>query len=368
MKFFFLFLLLMLIVLLLAGALVLNQPAMGGLPTGARLAKVQASPNYRDGEFQNLSPTPERTNGATIPSMLQDMLFNPAKRQTPTQALPSVKTDLKQLDRSQNTWVWLGHASYLMVLDGKTYLIDPVLSGRASPVPGTVTSFAGTDIYSVDDLPPIDVLLITHDHWDHIDYPIIQALKGKVGRVITGLGTGEHFARWGYDESLITELDWNDSIELAPGTRLTATSARHFSGRGFTRNQSLWLSFVLHTPTARVFLGGDSGYDSHYKAIGEKHGPFDLAVLENGQYNKSWALIHAMPEETAQASRDVKAKSVIPVHWGKFRLSLHDWDEPIERLIRARVEGDPTLLTPMIGEPVFIGKPQTFKAWWREVK
>jgi L-ascorbate metabolism protein UlaG (beta-lactamase superfamily) len=368
MKFFLLFLLLMLIVLLLAGALVLNQPAMGGLPTGARLAKVQASPNYRDGEFQNLSPTPERTNGATVPSMLSDMLFNPAKRVTPQGPLPSVKTDLKQLDRGQNTWIWLGHASYLMVLDGRTYLIDPVLSGRASPVPGTVASFAGTDIYEVDDLPPIDVLLITHDHWDHIDYPVIQALKGKVGRVITGLGTGEHFVRWGYDEALITELDWNDSLELAPGTRLTATPARHFSGRGLTRNQALWLSFVLHTPTARVFLGGDSGFDSHYKAIGDQHGPFDLAILENGQYNKSWALIHAMPEETAQASRDVKAKSVIPVHWGKFRLSLHDWDEPIERLIKARVEGDPTLLTPMIGEPVFIGKSQAFRAWWRDVK
>lgn len=344
---------------------ILNQTSVGRLPTGERLKRVQASPNYKDGAFHNLTPTSDLTNGATYWTMLRDQFSNPNQRTSPDKALPSVKTDLKQLPKDKNVLIWFGHASYFMQLDGKTYLVDPVLSGRASPVPFTVTAFKGADIYTVDDLPEIDYLLITHDHWDHIDYPVIEKLKGKVKRIITGLGTGEHFASWGYDEKIITELDWHERVQLDDGTSLIAAPARHFSGRGLTRNQSLWLSLVLHTPTARIYVGGDSGYDAHYKTVGDTYGPFDLAILENGQYNKSWANIHSMPEETAIASREINAKAILPVHWAKFKLALHDWDDPIEQLIKARRADDPELLTPMIGEPVWIGQKQVFSQWWK---
>ena len=347
---------------------VLHQPSMGRLPTGERLKKVQASPNYRDGAFQNIQPTADLTNGATQWSILRDSLSNPNQRTSPAHVLPSVKTDLKQLPKDKNVLIWFGHASYFMQIDGKTYLIDPVLSGRASPIPFTVTAFKGTDIYTVDDLPEIDYLLITHDHWDHIDYPVIKKLQPKVKRIITGLGTGEHLASWGYDEGIITELDWHEQIQLHDGTTLTALPARHFSGRGFKRNQALWLSLALHTPSTRIYMSGDSGYGEHFKTIGAQHGPFDLAILENGQYNKSWEFIHSLPEQTAVAAREISAAAILPVHWGKFKLSLHDWDEPIERLITARQPSDPDLLTPMIGEPVWIGQKQTFSAWWRDVK
>lgn len=366
MKIFLYILLFLAVIAGLGYYLIMHQTAMGRLPTGERLKRVQASPNYKDGAFQNLSFTPELTNNATYGSMVRDMLFNPNKRTAPTMALPSVKTDLHQLPEG-DVLVWLGHASYFMRLDGATYLIDPVLSGRASPVPFTVGSYAGTDPYQTLDFPAIDYLLISHDHWDHIDYPVIAQLKGKIKRVITGLGTGEHFAAWGFDEAMITELDWYDSVTLNNGAQLTATPARHFSGRGFNRNQSLWLSFVLQTSQRKLFLGGDSGYDSHFAKIGQQYGPFDLAILENGQYGKSWANIHSMPEETAQAARDLRTQVLLPVHWGKFTLALHNWDEPIERLIKAQVAGDPKLITPMIGEPVYLGQNQTFGQWWQDV-
>ena len=360
----------LLALLIIAGVLyyfTVLQSAVGRLPTGERLKRVQASPNYHNGSFRNLSATPELTNNATYGSMLRDMLFNPNKRTTPKNQLPALKTDLHNLPADEDVFIWLGHASYFMRLDGASYLVDPVLSGRASPIPFTIGSYTGTDPYTVADLPEIDYLLITHDHWDHIDYPVIAQLKGKVKRIITGLGTGEHFVAWGYPDNLITELDWYDEIELDTGVRLTATPARHFSGRGFSRNQSLWLSFVLITPNRKLFLGGDSGYDNHFAQIGQKYGPFDLAILENGQYNKSWANIHSLPHETAQAARELNTRAMVAVHWGKFTLALHNWDEPIEQLIQARRDGDPELLTPMIGEPVFLGQNQEFSQWWRNV-
>lgn len=365
MKTFFIVLLLLVVVVGLYVWAVLRQPAMGRLPTGARWARVQASPNFRRGAFQNLGPTSNNSNNTPGISILLKLFFGLGKRTSPKLPVPSVKSDLRLLERGINQVVWLGHASYFLWIDDKSYLVDPVLSGRASPVPFTVKAFAGTDIYTVDDLPPIDYLLITHDHWDHIDHPVIEALKEKVGRVITGLGTGEHFVRWGYDESQITELDWHESTPLTEGSTLHATPARHFSGRGLTRNQTLWLSFVLKTPSTSVFLGGDSGYGPHFKDIGRSHGPFDLAILENGQYNEAWPTAHCTPEQTLQASRDLKAKTLLPVHWGKFQLSTHEWDEPIIRLKKAHTYQDAHLLTPVIGEPVGIGMRQTFRSWWK---
>jgi L-ascorbate metabolism protein UlaG (beta-lactamase superfamily) len=296
-----------------------------------------------------------------------EFFFNQSKRSVPKSALPSVKTDLKALPDTADVLIWMGHSSYFIRLDGRTFLVDPVLSGNASPVTFTTKSFPGADIYTVDDLPDIDHLIITHDHWDHLDYKTILKLRPKVGSVITGLGTGAHLEYWGYEPGKIIERDWYDEIDLSDGFRITVLPARHFSGRGFTRDQSLWCSFALQAPTANIYIGGDSGYDKHYKEIGVKYGPFDLAILECGQYNKGWQYIHMLPDEVVVAAHDLRAKRLLPVHWSKFALALHDWDEPI---LKVKIESQRTnteLVHPLIGETMELKQKQKFKEWWQNI-
>ncbi|HYO21615.1 MAG TPA: MBL fold metallo-hydrolase, partial [Flavisolibacter sp.] len=266
----------------------LQQPRFGRLPSGERLQRIQGSPNYKDGQFQNMRATPAFAEGATYAGVLKEFFFGKSKRNTPKERLPSQQTNLKALKRGDDVLVWFGHSSYFMQLDGKRILVDPVLSGSASPIAFTTRSFNGSDVYTTDDLPEIDYLFISHDHYDHLDYQTITKLRVKVKKVITGLGVGAHFERWGYDSSSVIEKDWNEKIILDEGFTVHTAPARHFSGRAFKRNTSLWLSFVLATPTQKIFIGGDSGYDTHFKTIGEQHGPFDLAILENGQYNWAW--------------------------------------------------------------------------------
>jgi L-ascorbate metabolism protein UlaG (beta-lactamase superfamily) len=221
----------------------------------------------------------------------------------------------------------------------------------------------------VDELPTIDFLFISHDHWDHLDYETITKLKSKVKKVITGLGTGEHLEHWGYDTSAIIEKEWNEEIDLGDGFIANTTPARHFSGRGLRRQPSLWTSFVLRTPTLKIFIGGDSGYDTHFATIGEKFGPFDLVLLECGQYNKNWKYIHSMPEEVLKEAQELKAKRLMPVHWGKFSLALHAWDEPIIKIYALSKAANLPLVTPLIGEEVNLKDPdQKFSAWWEKVK
>jgi L-ascorbate metabolism protein UlaG (beta-lactamase superfamily) len=344
------------------------QSKFGSKPAGQRLQTIQASGNYRKGQFQNLSVTPQLTGGASFGSVLMKFIFGKKPRRMPAQRLPSVKTNLLQLRKEEDVLVWMGHSSYFMQVDGKTILVDPVLSGHASPLSFTTRSFAGADIYTTDDIPEIDFLFITHDHWDHLDYNTIKKLQPNIKTIITGLGTAAHLERWGFDTNSIIEKDWNESAALADGFTVTVTAARHFSGRTFVRNKAIWASFVLQTPAHKIFIGGDSGYDTHFKTIGNTHGPFDIAILECGQYDKNWKYIHMMPEETVQAAQDLQAKKLLAVHWGKFALANHPWDDPVNRVHKAATENNIPLLTPMIGEKVNINDDaQSFKTWWKDV-
>jgi L-ascorbate metabolism protein UlaG (beta-lactamase superfamily) len=216
-------------------------------------------------------------------------------------------------------------------------------------------------------MPAIDYLFITHDHWDHLDYETVKKLKPKVNQVITSLGTGAPLEHWGFDPDRIIEKDWNEQADLGGGFRITATPARHFSGRGFKRNQSMWASFVLQTPSKKIFIGGDSGYDTHFVKIGQDYGPFDLALLECGQYNNAWRFIHMLPEQTVQAAIDLKARVLMPVHWGKFALALHAWDEPIERATIEAHRLNVPIIHPMIGEEVNLNEPVASTMWWKEI-
>ena len=342
----------------------MQQPKFGKSPSGERLKKIKKSPNYKDGQFQNLSKTPMLTEGASYSAMIKEFIFGKSKSSKPPSILPSKKTNLLNLNPDKNILVWFGHSSYFIQLDGKKILVDPVFSGTASPIKFTTRSFKGSDVYSTDDIPEIDYLFFTHDHWDHLDYETIIKLKSKIKKVITGLGTGAHLEYWKYDANRIIELDWNEEMILEKGLIVNTTPARHFSGRGIKRNGSLWMSFILTTPGLKIFIGGDSGYDNHFIEIGNKFGPFDLAILENGQYNKSWKYIHMMPEEVVQAAIDLKAKKLMTVHWSKFALALHDWDDPILRVCEECKKKNVELIHPMIGEEVNLKEPGIQSPWW----
>jgi L-ascorbate metabolism protein UlaG (beta-lactamase superfamily) len=360
---------LLFIVLALAVSVILymQHPTFGAKPAGKRLEKMRVSPHYKSGTFVNRSHTPSLTEGYSMSKVMFEFLFRKGPRTKPKGAIPTVRTDLKNLPAGD--WlVWFGHSSYFIRTDGLKILVDPVFSGNASPVPGSTRSFKGADVYTPDDMPEIDYLFISHDHYDHLDYKTIKKLKGKVKKVICGLGVGAHLERWGYAPENILEMDWNTTIEPQPGVKIYGLEARHFSGRGFKRDQTLWLSFLLQTPTRKIYIGGDSGYDKHFKEIGALYGPVDLAILENGQYNEAWKAIHFLPGENLQAAIDLKAKRLMPVHSSKFDLALHAWDEPLTEMVRRNEEAGVPLVTPRIGEPVNLNdNDQVFTEWWKEV-
>lgn len=344
--------------------LFMQQPQFGKLSSGERLETIKKSPNYKNGTFQNRSHTPDLTEGANFFSVMKEFLSNKNKAKKPDRELPSAKTDLFGLNPAEDSLVWFGHSSYFMQIDGKKILVDPVLSGSASPLSFTTKAFKGTDVYSADDIPEIDYLFISHDHWDHLDYKTILQLKPKIKTIICGLGTGAHFEHWGFDTDKIIEKDWNESFSLDEGFHVHTVSARHFSGRGFTRNKALWMSYVLQTPTTKIFIGGDSGYDNHFAEIGKEFGPFDLAVLENGQYDKSWKYIHMMPDEVLKAAMDLNAEKLFPVHSSKFVLANHDWNEPLSKITKLAEGTGISLMTPKIGENTYLKKSVEFSKWW----
>lgn len=343
----------------------LNQANFGRTPSGERKNRVNNSPNYRDGKFQNLSETPQLTGDKGIMGLMYDFIFGDYKRVTPIGEIPSVKTDLLHLDRKKDALVWFGHSSYFIQIDGKRILVDPVLDGVASPVSFLNKPFKGSDVYKTKDIPDIDYLFISHDHWDHLDYESVMALKNQIGKIICGLGVGEHFDKWGFDKDKIIELDWNENIPLDKGFKTYCLPSRHFSGRGISPNQSLWASFLLQTPTLKIYLGGDSGYDTHFSRIGKQFGEIDLAILENGQYGSGWKYIHMTPDQVVQAANDLNAKSLLPVHSSKFKLANHPWDEPLIQVTRTAEEKEQRTLTPMIGELVNLkDSSQVFSKWW----
>jgi L-ascorbate metabolism protein UlaG (beta-lactamase superfamily) len=350
-------------VLALATYLFLQSAVFGGSPHEAQLKKIKASPNYKNGSFQNLSPTTVSLPKSSFFKVLQEFIFNKEETE-PKELLQVIKTDLKNLKSEEPLIIWFGHSSYLMLIDGKTILVDPVFN-RASPIPLFGKPFRYTYHYSAHDFPEIDLLIITHDHYDHLDYQTIKKLIPKTKNFIVPLGVEAHLAHWGAKNNTIKSLDWYQETELL-NFKITATPARHFSGRKFTRGNTLWSSFVLKTDKLNIYLGGDSGYDTHFKTIGEQYGPFDLAILECGQYGINWPLIHMFPEQVAQAATDLKAKQLLPVHWAKFSLALHNWTEPIEKLTYIAKSQNINLQTPRIGEPLSLTKMDKQHLWWKK--
>lgn len=345
----------------------MQQPQFGKAPSGKRLERIQKSPYYKNGAFDNVSFTPQLAEDASMTKVMFRFLFGKNGHAKPQQNFKFTKTNLKNLNPNQNIYVWMGHSSYFIQIDGKKILVDPVFSGNASPVSFTTKAFDGADLYSAEDIPELDYLIISHDHWDHLDYETVKKLHPKVKQVITGLGTGEHLEYWNYDPKKIIELDWGENFDLGNGFKVYAETARHFSGRTFKRNQAIWASFVFETPQRKIYIGGDSGFDDHFEKIGDKYGGFDLAILENGQYNKDWRYIHMMPEEFLIAAKNLRTKRVIAVHNSKFELALHSWKEPLEKITTLNEKENQRLITPKIGEMVhWEDDAKVYEKWWKK--
>ncbi len=340
--------------LVLSVILVLNHPTFGRLPRGERQKRIEHSPNYRDGQFVNKELTPFMTTSKSRWRIMWDNLTEKKPENlVPSAGMQAVKTDLKQLDLSKDAIVWFGHSSYLLVNGGRKVLVDPVLT-TGFPASLMMRPFKGTDVYSPEDIPEVDYLIITHDHYDHLDYGTVKAIRGRVGKVICPLGVGEHFEFWGYPAEKIVEMDWNEVYATDDGFKVTCLPARHFSGRFLRQNPTLWASFMIEGHST-VYIGGDSGYGTHFAEIGKRFPQIDLAILENGQYNKDWRYIHTLPTQLPKAIYDLHAAVTLPVHNSKFALSRHAWDEPVRKIEEAAAKDSSLHIIQAI-----IGKPTTY--------
>ena len=322
-----------------AGLAILSHPAFG-LWRHVSKERIQASPNYRNGMFQNQEPTPQFTgdiHGKDAKhrtfKMLKRFLSDKDTIRIPSTPIEAVKTDLRALPTDEDWLVWFGHSSYLFCLDGKRYLVDPVLKPEW-PTTLMMKPFAGTDIYRPDDLPEIDVLIVTHEHWDHMDYATLRDIRERVQTVICPLGIADYLRYWGYANEQIAEMDWAESLCRQTAIRedtitITCLPSRHFSNRLLgKRNQTLWASFMIEAGGRKVYIGGDGGYDKRFREIHERFGSIDLAFLENGQYNANWKYIHTTPEDLEKVILDLQAKQVFTVHHDKYSLAMHPWYEP----------------------------------------
>lgn len=321
-------------------------------------------------EFQNLPENDNRVNRMGFIEGLKVMkeIRTTKARRIPQAKLPEVKPDIKEFLAPSDflKFIWLGHSTLLLNMEGKIFLIDPVFGKSASPFDFMIPRFQPAPI-SLNQLPYIDAIVISHDHYDHLDRSTVKHFIHKTTKFIVPLGVGKHLTDWGIEGSRITELNWGDSTSQS-GIKFTATPARHFSGRSlFDRNKTLWASWVIEGKDDKIFYSGDSGYGTHFQEIGKRYGPFDVAFMENGQYNERWPDVHMQPEETLQALIDVDAKILVPVHWGMFDLALHHWSEPISRTHKIATAWEIPIFTPILGEIVDTGNRPVAIPWWENV-
>ena len=329
------------------------------------LQRHDQSPQFREGRFTNSKPRPAMGLWEGLKLMSLFLRGKPAGT-VPDRPIPVHAIDRAMLDAAPDRSLYrLGHSTMLMKLRGRFWLTDPVFSERASPVMWAGPARFHAPPIGIDDLPPIAGVILSHNHYDHLDRAAVLKLAGKTARFIAPLGVGDQLVAWGIDASKVEQLDWWQSIEVE-GLRLTATPAQHFSGRGLRDgDRSLWVSWVIQDDDLRVFFSGDSGYFNGFKAIGDTYGPFDLTLMETGAYDKRWAFVHMQPEETLQAHLDLRGRWLLPIHNGTFDLALHPWEEPFERIVALAAAAQVPLTTPMMGERVDMRSPNGMTPWWR---
>ncbi|MEK2690807.1 MBL fold metallo-hydrolase [Bdellovibrio sp. GT3] len=361
------------VLILVAGGLLITSCAasFGKLPNKKETDTFDKSSHFdrEKGIFVNrraniLDEMRKRTmNFATI----KEFLLGGDKDRIPKQRLPEVAPDFAEFLKSNNDLklMWFGHSTILLNFEGKVVLIDPVLSTGTGPLGFMMKRFQDP-VVPLSSFPKIDMIVISHDHYDHLDMDSIRFFKDKDVPFVVPLGVGAHLKSWGIAENRIQELDWWQSAKLGD-IEMIATPAQHFSGRGiWNQNKSLWASWVVKSDRHRIFFSGDSGYDTHFKEIGQRLGPFDIAFVESGQYNEKWREVHLLPDESVNAFKDLNAKRYFPIHWGMFSLAFHSWFEPLEKLSAAASANGMKLVTPKIGEIVTVNDSYSSEPWWRE--
>lgn len=350
---------------------VCKRSIFGTSPSAEYQKKFKGSPNYNETEGVFLNRRPHllkemraRLSWFTIAKEWSDKGID----RIPLKPLPQHVPDMQEFMKpsSDLKLVWFGHSTVLLNMNGKIILIDPVFSAGAAPFVFLVPRFQ-KPVLSLEELPEVDYIVISHDHYDHLDMESIQFFKNKKNRFVVPLGVGSHLMGWGVPAERITELDWWEGYKDRD-LEFIATPAQHFSGRtGIKNDTTLWASWVLRNGEKSIYFSGDSGYDDHFKEIGDKYGPFDLAFLENGQYNDKWPEVHMHPEETIDAYFDLKAQRYFPIHWAMFKLAYHPWYDPVTRIQKAAKGKEVHLVTPIIGEVVVIGDRYVNKTWWDDL-
>jgi len=351
--------------LIIATLFINLSPQFGKGATNKQKEEYLKSGHYKDGKFVNETRT---VMDIHFWKVLKNFINASPNRQPHSTIIPE-KIDSLDLVNHASTitqLTWFGHSAFLLELDGKKILLDPMFGESPSPHP-----WLGGKRYSkelpieIEKLPFIDIVIFSHDHYDHLDYGSIQKLKNKVGSFYTPLGVGNHLIAWGVPKEQVYQLNWWDKT-MFDHIELICTPARHFSGRGIRdRNTTLWASWIIKGEKENIYFSGDGGYGPHFKEIGAKYGPFDISLMECGQYNKQWEAIHMMPEQTAQAAIDLKSNLFMPIHWGAFTLAFHDWTDPAERVISAAKKLNLPVTTPKIGQPVVIGDENfPIEKWW----
>ena len=343
--------------------------SLGSRPRGARLERVKASPAWSGDRFRNTRVVPRGDPNVPMPSVSEFLCGG--TRRVPSRPLPVIDPlDIwTRLPSSGLRTTWLGHSTVLIEIDGKRVITDPVWGPRASP-----SSLAGPKRFQpppvpLRSMPAVDLVIVSHDHYDHLDYATIRQLAKTNVPFVTSLGVGAHLEAWGVQPERITELDWWESHTL-PGSDLTVTAApsQHFSGRSLNDgNATLWSSMVLRSPRHGVFFSGDTGLTAEYRTIGERLGPFDLVMIEIGAFHPAWGNIHLGPENALEALALLGGGPFLPVHWGTFNLALHAWDQPAEVLLNSAVHSGPRILMPKLGEPFEPVHDRALVPWWRQV-
>jgi L-ascorbate metabolism protein UlaG (beta-lactamase superfamily) len=345
--------------------------AFGAAPQGERLRRMQASERYKDGVFVNTTVNPNARNRPDW-STMKDLLFGRQQR-TPPGPLPMAREVAAALAKPPEHGLrvtWLGHSTLLVEIDGFRLLTDPVWGERASPSTLVGPKRFHPPPLPLDALPDVDAVLLSHDHYDHLDMETIRALVPRGWKFYAPLGLGAHLEAWGVPRERVVELDWWQEVSLGDGRlRMVATPAQHFSGRGLTdRDRTLWTSWTLIGPEHRVFFSGDTGLTQEFAEVGRRFGPFDVAMFEVGAFHPAWGDIHLGPHQALQAHALVRGRRLLPIHWGTFSLAMHAWDEPAEVLAAEARKQGVALLTPVLGRPVEPEVEAPSEPWWREVR
>ncbi|MCW2535468.1 MAG: beta-lactamase domain protein [Modestobacter sp.] len=345
--------------------------AAWGLPTalGASRRQLQptvtGSPLFSGGRFQNTLPTPTIPPASARKGLLRQM-HEDRHKGLPAGRVPVVRPELPE-QAADLAVTWFGHSSALLEVDGRRVLVDPVWGERVSPSPLLGPRRLHEPPVPIADLPPLDAVLISHDHYDHLDLPTVRELvRISTAPFVVPVGVGVHLRGWGVPEDRIVELGWDDATSVN-GLTLTSTEARHFSGRFFARDTTLWSSWAIAGPRHRVYFGGDTGYTPAFAGIGARLGPFDLTLLPIGAYNEAWKAIHMDPDEALRAHGDLGGNVLVPVHWATFNLAFHRWAEPVQRLAAGALRGGVRLVVPRPGERVDVLAPPPLTDWWSAV-